>query len=110
MKAIRITTIPTNNVLKSCVYSIPENLTDTQLIRKYGQLKAANTAWINGKLPPSFYGLSMYGRVPNDPQVLSELSTTIKEYEHEVNKRNLFEKFELTVSCVQSHNGEEKKQ
>jgi hypothetical protein len=100
MKAISVT-IPTINVLKSCVYSIPENLTDEQLIRKYGQLKAANTAWINGKLPASYYGLSMYGRVPNNPQVLSELSTTIIEYESEINKRKLFEKFELTVSCIQ---------
>lgn len=90
--------IPSATTLKNCVYSIPNELSDEQLIRKYGQLVAGNKAWINGKLPPTYYGISMYGRVPLDSWTLSQLSSTITEYKAEIEKRNLFEKFELTVN------------
>lgn len=97
MKRISVT-VPSVTTLKNCVYNFPKELTDTELIRKYGQLKAANVAWINGKLPASYYGLSMYGRVPVCAATLSQLTSTIEEYEAEIEKRKLFEKFELTVN------------
>lgn len=100
MKEITVTT-PSMKTLKSCVYIIPQSLSDEQLIRKYGQLKAANLAWINGYLPQTYYGLSMYGRVPLDATTLSQVASTIEEYEAEVNKRKLFDNFELTISYVQ---------
>lgn len=90
--------IPSITTLKKCVYNIPNTLQDKDLIRKYGQLKAANFAWINGKLPTSYYALSMYGRVPKDASTLSQLSESIKEYEAEIKKRKLFEIYELTVN------------
>jgi len=108
LKQINVT-IPSITVLKSCVYDFPKELSNEQLIRKYGQLKAANSAWINGKLPLSYYALSMYGRIPKDASTLAQLSSIIKEYEEEIEKRNLFENFELTISIVQSKNTKENK-
>lgn len=97
MKQITVT-VPSVATLKDCVYSLPTELSDEKLIRKYGQLKAANSAWINGKLPQTYYGLSRYGRVPVCAAVLAELTSVISEYKIEIAKRNLFEKFELTVN------------
>jgi hypothetical protein len=92
--------IPSVATLKNCVYNIPQTLPDKELIRKYGQLKAANSAWINGNLPASYYNLSIYGRVPVCATTLSQLTSTIEEYKAEIEKRNLFENFELTISCI----------
>ena len=95
---IKITvTVPSLEILKRNVYSIPQKLTDKEVIRKYGQLKAAQNAWVNGKLPACFYELSMYGRVPKDAATLSQISSAIQEYQIEIEKRHLFEFFELTV-------------
>lgn len=91
-------TIPSVATLKNCVYSFPKELPDEKLIRKYGQLKAANFAWINGKLPQNYYQLSIYGRVPVCATVLAQLTNTISEFEAEIKSRSLFERFSLMVN------------
>lgn len=96
MKQITVI-VPSLATLKGNVYSIPQELPDLQLVRKYGQLKAGQAAWVAGKLPASYYCLSAYGRVPKDSWALSQLTTAIKDFEAEIGKRNLFEKYELMV-------------
>lgn len=92
---------PSLATLRNIESTFPKNLTDAQLVKKYGQLKSTKRDYINGNLSNSYFrGIAdsggVTGKVPKDAYAISNnLDYSINEYEQEIKKRNL--KYSLTL-------------
>lgn len=85
---------PSPSTLKNIQTIKPKTLTNKELIRKFGQLKAVKMDYVRGTLSNKYYRRvidpgGVTGKVPKDVFLFTNLDPTIKDFKTEIKKRNL---------------------
>jgi hypothetical protein len=99
--------VPSLHLLKNIHSQIPNKLSDSALIRYYAYLKAARLSFIQCVLPKEYYeGIAdaggVTGRVPKDVFALTNIDYTLDEFQKEVSKRKLMDKYSLMIDPFHS--------
>lgn len=102
---ITINEVPMFNAMKRVVSDIADRVDDEKkLLKNYAQLLAYKSAYIKGILPNEYYvgadTHSSSGKVPKDMWLLSNVDNAIEEYQDELTKRRLLDKYTFFVELT----------
>jgi len=93
---------PSPSSLKNIESLRPDGLTDGQLIKRFGELKATKRDYVRGQLSNEYYVKvadpgGVEGKVPKDVFLFTNLDPTIKDFQKEIKKRNLEHRYNIII-------------